>query len=641
MSDHDIQRGDIVFLHDYKLGEIFGPFTVETDGLETIDEDAWENHRYNFSKQIRVSHDDPIYRIDTNDLTGLDRISDDDIFYDLTIQDGERLLTQLRENGVPTLIHDDGTTSEVTIDDEEVEDLSDDRTIWQITPGSPENLWSEWSEHHIASLGHTLGIDLEESREERLESVANYDGSRHTTREYQAYLFQEQVDKDDVVVAKRIVDGEARIYGIGRVIVPYDPNFPSKLRQDHESHDHQIGVAWIPIRDTGLPVSVDVEKIASHDFAHLDTRTFTLIERELKEGGELGITELVDKFGIETESQSTISTIETGVEIPDSPDDIDLSHLVFTDMQTLVSRILSALRTGKHVILTGPPGTGKTELAESIAKICSAQSYRTVTATADWSTFDTIGGYRPGTTGELEFVPGIFLEAFAGGGSPESSRWLVIDEINRADIDKAFGALFTALTGKTVTLPFQNEGSRIVIDGNPVDGTEVSPTRYAIPDDWRLLATMNTYDKTSLYDLSYAFMRRFAFVSVPTPTSDEIDIGLVQRYVDVWDDVDDTGEYYRGVAEIWSVVNEDETRQIGPAIVEDILQFLQETDGDYTGAITMYVLPQFEGLRTRQQVRIVQDLVRLDTPTIDEEEIKTSAREYFELTEDDYDRFGE
>ena len=40
------------------------------------------------------------------------------------------------------------------------------------------------------------------------------------------------------------------------------------------------------------------------------------------------------------------------------------------------------------------------------------------------------------------------------------NKWLIIDEINRSDIDKAFGALFSALTGDPITLSFQSESGK-------------------------------------------------------------------------------------------------------------------------------------------------------------------------------------
>ena len=38
-----------------------------------------------------------------------------------------------------------------------------------------------------------------------------------------------------------------------------------------------------------------------------------------------------------------------------------------------------------------------------------------------------------------------------------------------------------------------------------------------MPENWRIIGTMNTFDKASLYQLSFAFMRRFAFVDVDPP----------------------------------------------------------------------------------------------------------------------------
>ncbi|PET71741.1 hypothetical protein CN514_06155 [Bacillus sp. AFS001701] len=331
---------------------------------------------------------------------------------------------------------------------------------------------------------------------------------------------------------------------------------------------------------------------------------------------------------IEGEIEEYFEVNKNEMQIPsiDFSSEVKMDDLYFENKELIIKQVKIALKKGKNIILTGPPGTGKSKMAKEICRSFGVD-YKMTTATSDWSAYETIGGNRPNLDGTLSFKPGLFLNCFKEEKTLiQKNDWLIIDEMNRADIDKAFGALFSALTGDQITLNFQGDsGNQITVrPEKDMDKVSLNDYEFIIPKDWRLIGTMNTIDKSSLYEMSYAFMRRFAFIPVGVPKL--INSELIDYYLPLWGIFDYS--YSETLAKIWRYINQ--YRQIGPAIIEDISKFTEE-DGDFTSAVILYVLPQFEGLLDTEIIEFINKLEKIEV--IDSNRLLEFATDFFNIKE--------
>lgn len=562
------------------------------------------------------------------------------------------------------------------------DDGSVSRDVWAVQPGDSDGddrplLWPRWREGGIVTVGGADG-DLRFLTDDQLETL----GDDHDWGAERAWKAFKAMSPGDVVVAKW---GQKEMVGIG-VVRPrsyeYDEDGPTCFTKDGQTvtHPHVRHVDWIFTKegDERLQAvesdSYFLPRVTAKAFDekfdefryrfagddHHRVAAFERAERtsELYSGGT------PTAFDLATDGQGDDGD---PLRVPpredhDVPADALFEGLYFPDEGALRDQIRAAIRSGKHVVFTGPPGTGKTELAENAAEQLAREydrftGYQLTTATADWTTFDTVGGRMPADENDaLEFSPGIVLECFKHGGS-QQNELLIVDELNRADIDKAFGQLFTVLSGQGVTLPFEDGDEPIeIVPESDLDGR---PDRheYVVPEDWRLFGTMNSYDKTTLYEMSYAFMRRLAFVEVGIPdlgseAARDDPVSFLAPYLEEWftvevdeldadtlDDEDDlpTVDDVEAVTRVWqAMATGQETRPIGPAIVEDMLTLMNNHDGDVedrlADAIVSYVLPQLEGLPDRGT--IVENLIELDTLSGSEQRVASTAETMLDETID-------
>jgi len=272
--------------------------------------------------------------------------------------------------------------------------------------------------------------------------------------------------------------------------------------------------------------------------------------------------------------------------IDDLVEELINNNKVFIDNKEVLKQVFISLLSGHHVILYGPVGTGKTELVREISKIFEVD-LDIVTVGDDWDAPEYLIGWEEFKQDHFEFIKGpllITLEKCFKYIKEElietlnlknklQACWLVLDEMNRGDINKYTSSFITALEPLKNNLTDKDFEEKYKINIKTPQGFFKIP----IPLRFRIIGTINTFDKNLLYKFPAALKgRRFLFIPINPPKNIErekliVKSILYKEFQDKFDEliVTDLIEYASSIIQKLRMLD----FEIGTAIFIDVIRY--------------------------------------------------------------------
>lgn len=364
-----------------------------------------------------------------------------------------------RDAKVTNLVDEDATT----------------KRYWIYSPGHNAAKWEECTQNDVMLIGwgeigdlsnYTSKAEMKATMQDTYGDNKSYRNAAHAT-----WQFAYEMKPGDIVFAKQ---GMHKI--IGRGVVDSDYNFKDNA---DDGYNNVRAVKWTNIGEWEHPGQAAMKTLT-------DITQYTKYVEELNA--------LFDT----DEDDDDIPEVETTLDNYDKEDflkDVYISAESYTTLVGLMTR-------KRNVILLGAPGVGKTfaakRLAYSMMGVMDSSRVQSVQFHQSYTYEDFIEGFRPSVTGTgFEIKKGVFYNfCMKAENDSENDYFFIIDEINRGNLSKIFGELFTLIEA-------DKRGKRKM-------ELLYSSDNFSVPKNVYIIGMMNTADR-SLAMIDYALRRRFAF----------------------------------------------------------------------------------------------------------------------------------
>lgn len=345
--------------------------------------------------------------------------------------------------------------------------------IYKVAPGHDAVYWEECYNNGYICIGWDNIGDLTQytSYEEFKESfIKNYGeeykfNKRKITEKVNEIWTFYNLEPGNIIVANK---GTSTVLGIGTVL-----ESGYEFKNTRKKFKHIIHIDW--------EKNFEVKNIEAQK--HWAFKTVAEVSKSL-----------YDKICLDDGTEQNTVDLKRNEKVNFTEDE----ERFFTEFKKILER-------KKNVILYGPPGTGKTYLSLKYINWIENNNKKVekemCTFHPSFNYEDFIEGYKPSfkdSISQFSLTDGVFkLLCKKASINKETDYYLIIDEINRGNIEKIFGEMITLIEkdkrGQKYSLTLSQ-----------------SKEEFYVPENVYIIGTMNTTDK-SIRMLDAAIRRRFSF----------------------------------------------------------------------------------------------------------------------------------